>query len=930
MPGLGMLITPLFIAVQLVAAGLATSGPREKVVDASGTAKLNCPRGREARKSMLLAEFRWYRNDRLFMTKRARSDMADFTTRDPRISLQRDRLVIRNARPSDAGTYGCHVIWPLPERWHNYSLQITGADYDDGYRDDYGDGYWDYYDADYASYDYYPDDEPVERDGNSTEKIAELCTAFEPGATPGTNGSLGPRAPHFDETARLRRLEVVLAGSPVTFRCPVRGCPPPRLHWLYQGQPVLKVPHVARVATFGGTWLRLSMVGLFQEGSYTCVAENTLGSVRHVVELVTTADGLYKDPLIEPGYPRNVTALAGSNATFECPGSWDFDMDLFWMFTRSDIVEVHNISDLSSFNRFAISAYEQRYDISGQQRLVVRGVSGNDSGFYTCLMYNHIGFDVASAHLRVVEEVPRAALPVRPANASALLGSRVTLECPAAATATSGEVIWLRSETGAVQLTTPRQLEQARRCALPRSEVDGSRFNTSSPPRLIITNVAANDSGYYVCVVHTAWDVSYASAYVAVVEGPGGLPALARWALWLVSAAIAAIAACTLLSVALWYGRRRDKRRIRTLTKRVVIEASPEEFAAPLVRVEPCRVSEGSAAPPAYLLPLDPAWEVARHRLELADGLGEGCFGRVVRARLRPAGQQTHPVRIVAVKMLKEHHCDADLMDLVSEMEVMKKIGPHVNVVSLIGACTRGSSLMVIMEYAEHGNLLTYLRERRETTEYERPFDVELPSLYDLVNFAFQVARGMEYLASRKCIHRDLAARNVLVGENKTLKIADFGMARDVKSKDYYRKVTGGRLPVKWMAPEALFDRLYTTESDVWSFGVLMWEIMTMGDAPYPTLNSVDELGDWLRQGRRMARPPACPVGLYDVMLDCWRLEPARRPSFGRLVQRLDGVLVTLMLMEYVAMASPQTHVEYANVPRPAGPSASPSAPALP
>ncbi|XP_037071687.1 fibroblast growth factor receptor 4-like [Pollicipes pollicipes] len=178
-------------------------------------------------------------------------------------------------------------------------------------------------------------------------------------------------------------------------------------------------------------------------------------------------------------------------------------MDLFWTFTRSGTFEVHNMSDMSYAIQFAISVHKVR---------------GDDSGFYTCLLYNHIGFDMANAHLRVVEEVPRAALPVRPANASALLGSRVTLECPAAAAATSGEVIWLRSETGAVQLTTPRQLEQARQHALSSSEVDGSRFDTSSPPRLIITNVTANDSGYYVCVVHTAWDVAYASAYVAVVE----------------------------------------------------------------------------------------------------------------------------------------------------------------------------------------------------------------------------------------------------------------------------------------------------------------------------------------------------------------------------------------------------------------------------
>ena len=169
----------------------------------------------------------------------------------------------------------------------------------------------------------------------------------------------------------------------------------------------------------------------------------------------------------------------------------------------------------------------------------------------------------------------------------------------------------------------------------------------------------------------------------------------------------------------------------------------------------------------------------------------------------------------------------------------------------------------------------------------------------------FQISKGMEYLHSMKCIHRDLAARNVLVAKDYIVKIADFGLARDVHKNDYYRKMGDGCLPVKWMAPEALFQRTYTTRSDVWSFGVLLWEIMTLGASPYPAVPCLKDLLHLLRSGHRMERPPNCTIDVYMIMMECWSLDPTKRPPFSKLVDDLDRLLTRAREGDYLEVEWP-------------------------
>ncbi|XP_076982353.1 fibroblast growth factor receptor 2 isoform X11 [Tamandua tetradactyla] len=333
----------------------------------------------------------------------------------------------------------------------------------------------------------------------------------------------------------------------------------------------------------------------------------------------------------------------------------------------------------------------------------------------------------------------------------------------------------------------------------------------------------------------------------------------------------------------------------------------------PLVRIT-TRLSSTADTPmlagvSEYELPEDPKWEFPRDKLTLGKPLGEGCFGQVVMAEAVGIDKDKPKEAVtVAVKMLKDDATEKDLSDLVSEMEMMKMIGKHKNIINLLGACTQDGPLYVIVEYASKGNLREYLRARRPPG-MEYSYDInrvpeEQMTFKDLVSCTYQLARGMEYLASQKCIHRDLAARNVLVTENNVMKIADFGLARDINNIDYYKKTTNGRLPVKWMAPEALFDRVYTHQSDVWSFGVLMWEIFTLGGSPYPGI-PVEELFKLLKEGHRMDKPANCTNELYMMMRDCWHAVPSQRPTFKQLVEDLDRTLTLTTNEEYLDLSQP-------------------------
>ncbi|XP_035728802.1 tyrosine kinase receptor Cad96Ca-like [Vespa mandarinia] len=282
----------------------------------------------------------------------------------------------------------------------------------------------------------------------------------------------------------------------------------------------------------------------------------------------------------------------------------------------------------------------------------------------------------------------------------------------------------------------------------------------------------------------------------------------------------------------------------------------------------------------------DDKWEFPRHRLKVFNILGEGCFGQVWKCEALDIDGKSGAT-IVAVKTLKENATERERLDLAQELRVMKSLEPHPNVVRLLGCCTEREPMFVILEYVSGGKLQSFLRASREERNHGRP---GLTSR-DLTGFVYQIAKGMEHLASKGIIHRDLAARNVLIDENRACKVADFGFARDMAANEIYERKSEGRLPIRWMAPESLYDNIFSVKSDIWSFGVLIWEIVTLGSTPYPGLAAAEVMRR-IKEGYRLDRPEHCKRELYNIMYYCWDKDPACRPSFTELVSLTEGLLL--------------------------------------
>ncbi|XP_005467522.1 vascular endothelial growth factor receptor kdr-like [Oreochromis niloticus] len=617
-------------------------------------------------------------------------------------------------------------------------------------------------------------------------------------------------------------------------------------------------------------------------GRFYCKAENYIGSAHITVPF-------YVDDQPEKITTEPQKAIEGNNVNLTCRATRYLYTDLHWLDSKNQTV-TSNVSRLQ-FGRYSISL-----------SLYLHNVSQKSTAGYKCRAYKLNKKAELKKAVLILDARRRPWLNQNLTSQDVNNTSTLRLVCNASAVPPP-KIMWLKD-------------------GVPLEENPGITLGEDGT--LIIERVKKDDEGLYECIASNTEGVLKTSALVTV-SGDEVKPDVE------VIILVCTGAAATFLWIMLILFIRKLRKQPAHYKMGPSIIIDPDEY--PLEEQNDLLQYDGSK------------WEFPRDRLQLGKTLGHGAFGKVVEASAFGIDKLS-TCKTVAVKMLKGGATSNERKALMSELKILIHIGHHLNVVNLLGACTKpGGPLMMIVEFCKYGNLSNYLRSKRDDflvykspdgkvvssglgcelselmkrrlesvastgssassgfiedksycdseEEEEEPEDLykRVLTLEDLICYSFQVAKGMEFLASRKCIHRDLAARNILLSENNVVKICDFGLARDVyKDPDYVRK-GDARLPLKWMAPEAIFDKIYTTQSDVWSFGVLMWEIFSLGASPYPGVQIDEEFCCRLKEGTRMRAPEYASSEIYQTMLDCWQGEPQERPTFTELVERLGDLL---------------------------------------
>lgn len=275
-----------------------------------------------------------------------------------------------------------------------------------------------------------------------------------------------------------------------------------------------------------------------------------------------------------------------------------------------------------------------------------------------------------------------------------------------------------------------------------------------------------------------------------------------------------------------------------------------------------------------YSTPATKDYELCRSNIVLGDIIGEGQFGDVHKGTyVLKADNQVVPVAIKTCKVETEQAMGEKFLE---EAYIMQQFD-HPHIIRLVGICS-DSPIWIVMELAKHGEMRAYLQSNKHRLD-----------LATLIQYAYQLSTALSYLESKKFVHRDIAARNVLVSSHDCVKLGDFGLSRWVEDHSYY-KASRGKLPIKWMAPESINFRRFTAASDVWMFGVCMWEILMLGVKPFQGVKNNDVIGR-IEDGERLPLPPDCPPRLYSLMSQCWSYEPSKRPCFRDVKQVLSEIL---------------------------------------
>lgn len=329
-------------------------------------------------------------------------------------------------------------------------------------------------------------------------------------------------------------------------------------------------------------------------------------------------------------------------------------------------------------------------------------------------------------------------------------------------------------------------------------------------------------------------------------------------------------------------------------------------------------------------IPSNNYFEYPIDNLQIVSQLGKGEYGVVYKGIARGINSIDGSTTVAVKTLIDKGDSDAHKV-ISSELKILSKLGHHLNIVNLLGAVTRNTpnnEIMIILEFCPHGSLHSFLQKNRKKFQddlgYQRAnmqktgyidvfkrsnkntddssrsqasfheyinIESKIPKTSDLLSWSYQCSRGMEFLASNKVIHGDLAARNVLLCNGNVVKISDFGLSQSLYSYYEIKRNDHLKLPYKWLAIECFTDNIYSTKSDVWSFGIFLWELFSLCQLPYPGFVSSKQLFENLMEGYRMEKPDYSNDEVYRIMRKCWEDDPSDRPTFGELAEIFQNLL---------------------------------------
>ncbi|XP_039309901.1 vascular endothelial growth factor receptor 1 isoform X2 [Solenopsis invicta] len=755
------------------------------------------------------------------------------------------------------------------------------------------------------------------------------------------------------------------------FRCEVMSNPPPNITWSFlkcpnypslQDSIIIHPTDIMQSTTYNSKFESTVKMSIEASGKITCKACNAVGC-DSVTENILVSDGLGAFGIIGPKDP----VTKGDDVELICAASvYNYTNQFTWAVfanrTEEPIVETE---------RLQIVQYETPFTY--RSTLKLHYVEESDAQDYVCIGkikdVNHESSDMLTEYsnykLVVHDPIPPFFITtnmnkteVKTIDVIAEGHKTVILQCFAKGMP-KPTVTWYKDN---ILLKENDQY-----------------FFKYDYQELNIKYLKQHDSGKYSCRAISRLGTNETYQQITVKNAKGNKHDI-------IFAAIVAVLGLILLIVAIFFTIkiRREKK-----MRKELMEAGLMHFEEGALE---CLNPDLTVDDQAELLPYDKKWEFPRERLKLGKQLGSGEFGVVMKAEAQGICE-AETVTTVAVKMVRRTTNPTYVRALASELKIMVHLGKHLNVVNLLGACTKNISkreLLVIVEYCRFGNLHNYLLRHRN--DFINQIDLKTGKLdltigmdiltrtvsvssnnslsansdtdmvvhycpgtnsdsaevnflpdscvnsnssqpgwrsnycgdykdqnlkpictQDLLSWAFQVARGMEYLSQRKVLHGDLAARNILLAEDNIVKICDFGLAKTMYKDGNYKKKGDGPVPIKWMAIESIRDRVFSTQSDIWSFGIVLWEFFTLAETPYPGMEAEKQYQK-LIEGYRMEQPEYSIREVYDIMLQCWKAKPSLRPSFTDLVENIGNLLEESVRLHYISLNTPYMDMNTINL----------------